>query len=214
MKAEVLFALLLCAVFMGSGVARQTVFNVSGRVVDTAGRGVAGVVVNNGTRFTTTDGDGRWSLMTDTLTSKYISITTPADFCLPSTDGLASGFYVSVGEALAAGGHDFVLERRKERVENFYYIAISDPQVRDESDMRRWLGETMPDIRHTVDSLKRRREVVGIALGDIVFDNMLLFDDYRQSVRNTGMTLYHCIGNHDFDKRWQELHNMRLGTPG
>ena len=213
MKAKVLFALLLCAVFMGSGVARQTVFNVSGRVVDTAGRGVAGVVVNNGTRFTTTDGDGRWSLMTDTLTSKYISITTPADFSLPSTDGLASGFYVSVGEALAAGGHDFVLERRKERVENFYYIAISDPQVRDESDMRRWLGETMPDIRHTVDSLKRRREVVGIALGDIVFDNMLLFDDYRQSVRNTGMTLYHCIGNHDFDKRWQELHNMRLGTP-
>ena len=79
--------------------------------------------------------------------------------------------------------------------------------------MRRWLGETMPDIRHTVDSLKRRREVVGIALGDIVFDNMPLFDDYRQSVRNTGMTLYHCIGNHDFDKRWQELHNMRLGTP-
>ena len=108
MKAKVLFALLLCAVFMGSGVARQTVFNVSGRVVDTAGRGVAGVVVNNGTRFTTTDEDGRWSLMTDTLTSKYISITTPADFCLPSTDGLASGFYVSVGEALAAGGHDFV----------------------------------------------------------------------------------------------------------
>lgn len=205
--------MLLCTMFMGSGVARQTVFNVSGRVEDTSGRGIAGVVVNNGTHFTTTDGDGRWELMTDTLTSKYISITTPADFRLPSADGLAAGFYVSVNEALAAGGHDFVLERRTERADRFYYIAISDPQVRDERDMGRWLTEAVPDIRRTVDSLKRRREVVGVALGDMVFDSMPMYEGYVKSVRNTGMTLFHCIGNHDFDKRWKDLDNMRLGTP-
>lgn len=34
-----------------------------------------------------------------------------------------------------------------------------------------------------------------------------------KSVENTGMTMFQCIGNHDFDKRWQDLHNMRLGTP-
>ena len=213
MKAKALFGLLLCTMFMGSGVARQTVFNVSGRVEDTSGRGIAGVVVNNGTHFTTTDGDGRWELMTDTLTSKYISITTPADFLLPSADGLAAGFYVSVNEALAAGGHDFVLERRTERADRFYYIAISDPQVRDERDMGRWLTEAVPDIRRTVDSLKRRREVVGVALGDMVFDSMPMYEGYVKSVRNTGMTLFHCIGNHDFDKRWKDLDNMRLGTP-
>lgn len=205
--------MLLCTMFMGSGVARQTVFNVSGRVEDTSGRGIAGVVVNNGTHFTTTDGDGRWELMTDTLTSKYISITTPADFRLPSADGLAAGFYVSVNETLAAGGHDFVLERRTERADRFYYIAISDPQVRDERDMGRWLTEAVPDIRRTVDSLKRRREVVGVALGDMVFDSMPMYEGYVKSVRNTGMTLFHCIGNHDFDKRWKDLDNMRLGTP-
>ena len=213
MKAKALFGLLLCTMFMGSGVARQTVFNVSGRVEDTSGRGIAGVVVNNGTHFTTTDGDGRWELMTDTLTSKYISITTPADFCLPSADGLAAGFYVSVNEALAAGGHDVVLERRTERADRCFDIAISDPQVRDERDMGRWLTEAVPDIRRTVDSLKRRREVVGVALGDMVFDSMPMYEGYVKSVRNTGMTLFHCIGNHDFDKRWKDLDNMRLGTP-
>lgn len=213
MKAKALFALLLCIMFMGSGEARQTVFNVSGRVEDTSGRGIAGVVVNNGTRFTTTDGDGRWELMTDTLTSKYISITTPADFRLPSAGGLASGFYVAVGEAVAAGGHDFVLERRRGRADSFYYIAVSDPQVRDSRDMGRWLTEAVPDIRRTVDSLRRRREVVGMVLGDMVFDNMPLYEDYVRSVANTGMTLYHCIGNHDFDGRWQDFDGMRLGTP-
>ena len=198
--------MLLGMLLMSGGVARQTVFNVSGRVVDTSGRGVEGVVVNNGRRFTLTDAAGRWSLLTDTLTCKYISISTPADFRLPAADGIAAGFYVSVSEAIANGWHDFVLERRKEKMDNFYYIAVSDPQVRDEHDVRRWLCETMPDIRRSVDSLKRRREVVGVALGDMVFDNMPLYENYARSVRNTGMTLYHCIGNHDFDKRWQDLH--------
>lgn len=213
MKAKALFVLMLCMTFMGSGVVRQTVFSVSGRVVDTSGRGVEGVVVNNGRSFTATDATGRWVLMTDTLESKYISITTPADYCLPSADGLAAGFFVPVSEALAAGGHDFVLERRTERADSFYYIAISDPQVRGERDMGRWLAEAVPDIRRTVDSLRLRREVVGVALGDMVFDNMPLFEGYAKSVRNTGMTLFHCIGNHDFDKRWKDLDNMRLGTP-
>lgn len=27
------------------------------------------------------------------------------------------------------------------------------------------------------------------------------------------MTTFQCIGNHDFDKRYQDLHNMTLGTP-
>ena len=205
--------MLLGMLLMSGGVARQTVFNVSGRVVDTSGRGVEGVVVNNGRRFTLTDAAGRWSLLTDTLTCKYISISIPADFRLPAADGIAAGFYVSVSEAIANGWHDFVLERRKEKTDNFYYIAVSDPQVRDEHDIRRWLCETMPDIRRSVDSLKRRREVVGMALGDMVFDNMPLYENYAQSVRNTGMTLYHCIGNHDFDKRWQDLHGMHLGAP-
>lgn len=213
MKVKLLFVLLLAAMFMGGGAARKTVFNVSGRVLDADGRGVPGVVVNNGERFVLTGADGRWSLMTDTLTCKYVSISTPADYRLPSADGIAAGFYVPVGEAIAAGGHDFRLEKRKERVDSFYYVAISDPQVAGRSDMGRWLGETMKDVRRTADSLGRLREVVGVALGDLVFDNMPLYGDYARSISNTGMTMFQCIGNHDFDARWQDLHNMRLGTP-
>ena len=213
MKMKALLALLMSTVFMGSGVAQETVFNVSGTVKDTAGRGVEGVVVNDGVNFTQTDGAGRWTLRTDTVVSKYISISTPAAYCLPESDGIAAGFYIPVGKAVSSDGCDFVLEKRAKVDENFYYIAISDPQVRTQRDMERWRSEAMRDIRGTVDSLRRSREVVGVALGDLVFDNMPLYKDYIQSVENTGMTMFQCIGNHDFDKRWQDLHNMRLGTP-
>lgn len=213
MKAKILALLFLCTVFMGGGVPRQTVFSISGKVADTGGNGIGGVVVNDGVNFTVTGADGRWKLLTDTLLSKHISISTPADYRLPAEDGIAAGFYVSVGEALAAGGHDFILERRTEQSDNFYYLAISDPQVRTQEDMRRWRTETMTDIRRTTDSLGRSREVVGVALGDLVFDNMPLYEDYINSVKNSGMTMFQCIGNHDLDKRWQDLHNMRLGTP-
>lgn len=213
MKAKVLFLLILCTMFMGGGVARQTVFNISGTVKDTYGKGIKGVVVNDGVSFTVTDADGRWTLFTDTLVSKHISISTPADYELPASNGMAAGFYVPVSEAVSADGHDFTLKRRGKTADNFYYIAISDPQVRTQSDMNRWRNESLADIRRTIDSLGRSREVVGIALGDLVFDNMPLYKDYVKSVENTGMTMFQCIGNHDFDKHWQDLHNMRLGTP-
>ena len=40
MKAKTLFLLLLAMALMSGGVARQRVFSVSGRVIDTSGKGV------------------------------------------------------------------------------------------------------------------------------------------------------------------------------
>ena len=52
-----------------------------------------------------------------------------------------------------------------------------------------------------------------MTLGDLVWDNMPLFEEYRESVKNTGAVFFQCIGNHDFDKQYQDLHNMEAGTP-
>lgn len=212
MKIKVFFALLLNALFISSGVAQVAIFNISGTVKDTSGRGIKGVVVNDGVNFTQTDAQGRWALRTDTMVSKFISISTPAAYRLPAKDGIASGFYRRVNLAVKSGCN-FVLEPRRNNSSRFHYIAISDPQVRTASDMRRWRSEAMADIRHTVDSLSRKAEVVGIALGDMVFDNMPIYADYIKSVKNTGMTMFQCIGNHDFDCRWKGIDNMPKGTP-
>ena len=212
MKKNLILPLLLCGICLSTW-AQNTVLNVSGTVKDNRGHAIAGVVVNDGVHFTQTDKSGVWTLAPDTVVSKFISISTPAGYTLPQVNGLADGFYVPVREIAVSKKHDFVLEPRKAGADRFYYIAISDPQVRNAKEMTRWRTEAVEDMQVLVDSLKNRHEVVGMTLGDLVFDNMNLYDEYKESLQNMGMTVFQCIGNHDFDLRYQDLHNMRAGTP-
>lgn len=208
-----LFGLMLFNASLGL-IAQNAVFQFSGKVTDKAGHGIAGVVVNNGFNFTRTDSKGVWSLQTDTTESKFVSISTPATYTLPQREGLADGFYVSVKDLTSANGtYDFVIEKRGRVTDSFHYIVISDPQVRNAREMKRWRQETVKDLTVLIDSLKQSKEVVGMTLGDLVFDQMQLFDEYKTSLKNTGATFFQCIGNHDIDLRYQDLHNMEKGTP-
>ena len=188
MKALSILSVLLCAACLEAA-AQGTTLKFTGRVTDASGKGIPGVVVNDGRQFVKTDRQGSWSLDTDTMVSKFVSISTPANYQLPQAEGLADAFYVSVSKLAAnKGQHDFVLEKRKEARDNFYYIAVSDPQVRNAREMKRWRQEAVPDLIETIDSLKQQREVVGMTLGDLVFDNMTLYDEYKTSLKNTGAT--------------------------
>ena len=199
MKSKSLIFNLMLGAFCLSASAQKVVFDFGGKVTDPSGKGIAGVVVNDGISFTKTDAQGVWSLVSDTTRSKFVSMSVPASCVLPQQDGLAGDYYISVRAlAQAEGKHDFVLAKRKEVEERFHYIAISDPQVRNARQMKRWRQETVPDLKEVIDSLKQSREVVAMTLGDLVWDNMPLFDEYQESVKNTGAVFFQCIGNHDF----------------
>lgn len=206
---------MLAASFMlvCSAAAQNSVFTISGHVKDKAGNGISGVVVCDAVNFTQTDASGKWTLTTDTCISKFIRISTPAAYKLPQSEGLAAGFYVRTSDAARTGSHDFILEKRDKPSDSFYYIAISDPQVRNAHDMNRWKREAVRDIKQTNDSLGNSRDIIGMTLGDLVFDNMSLYGEYKSSLKNCGMTVFQCIGNHDFEKAYQDLHNTRYGSP-
>ena len=53
--------------------AQEAWLSFGGKVTDQAGKGIAGVVVNDGVHFTKTDAQGVWSLQTDTARSKFVS---------------------------------------------------------------------------------------------------------------------------------------------
>ena len=186
---------------------------LKGSVVDGEGRGIAGVVVNNGREFCRTDRHGAWQLPTDTLVSKFVAISTPREYCLPADDGIAAGYYISVRQALESrGAARFVLHRRDSVSDRFHYIAVSDPQILNAHDMRRWRTETVPDIMRTASALRKTGDVIGMTLGDVVFDNMAIYPQYRQSIQNRRMTFFQCIGNHDFQKAYADLHNSEPGA--
>lgn len=211
MKLDVLLCLLLSIGFLSGRTAENT-FMLSGFVVDEAGKGIEGVVVNNGVSFTKTDRRGAWALPTDTTASKFVAITTPREYRLPQRDGLATGFYKDIRHAVKSKENVFRLEKRKEQSDKFSYIAISDPQIRTASDMKRWRTETVPDIMATAGRLKASGDVVGMTLGDLVFDNMKMYGQYAASLKNKSMTVFQCIGNHDFERAYPDLQNSKIGA--
>ena len=214
-------ALMSFRVFLGliffvglvSGKPADRALTLKGVVVDEKGHGIAGVVVNNGREFCRTDRHGAWQLATDTTVSKFVAISTPREYKLPETNSIASGFYVPIGKAVAERGHvDFTLQHRDTITDKFHYIAISDPQILNAHDMKRWRNETVVSIMHTAAQLRKTGEVVGMTLGDIVFDNMAIYPQYVQSIKNRRMTFFQCIGNHDFQKAYADLHNSSVGA--
>lgn len=212
--SKILLLASIGAMPLGMAAQQASSFVFSGKVKDIKGKGIAGVVVNNGRSFVQTNSLGEWTLPTDTNVCKFVSISTPSSYVLPCQKSLAKGFYVRVDELVKDHSrHDFILEKRKKLSDKFYYIAISDPQVKNEHDMKRWKQESIRDLKGYVDTLSREREVVANTLGDLVFDSMNLYGEYAASFDGIKMTTFQCIGNHDFDKRYQDLHNMILGTP-
>ena len=148
-------------------------FMFKGSVKTAEGKAIQGVVVNNGTDFTTTDAKGQWALSTDTCVSKFVHISTPSDYVLPKSKSIASGFYVSVAQLVKDKcRHDFVLQPRDIKDNTFYYIAISDPQVKNAKHVELWRSQTVEDLKATTADLSKEHEVVTMALGDIVWDNM------------------------------------------
>ena len=149
MKEKLLLYLFLTLGLMSMKAGDTTSITIKGYVKDATGKGIKGVVVNNGTNFTITDKKGAWTLPTDTLVSKFISISTPANYTLPAVNGIARGFYKTVRTAMKAEQNVFVLNKREKPVTSFHYIAISDPQLRTTSDLKRWTTETVKDAGTT-----------------------------------------------------------------
>ena len=69
----------------------QTV--VKGSVKDNTVKPVSGEVVTDGAHFKTTDAQGNYVLNTDPARYPMVYISTPADYELPSKEGVADSFY-------------------------------------------------------------------------------------------------------------------------
>lgn len=208
---EKLFIILFLSNIFSLVFAQTAKVTVSGQVRDENGVGIKNVVVNDGVNFTVTDEKGIWTLPTDTIYSKFVSVSTPADYILPQVKVLAKAFYIRINDVIAGKGV-FTLTKRKKKSDSFCYLAISDPQVRNDIEMKRWKSETVVDLYNMTTSLAKTNEVVVMTLGDLVFDNMNLYDEYAHSLESTKMTVFQCIGNHDFNKKFQDLHNYELGA--
>lgn len=184
---------------------------VKGVVTDNAGKPIAGVVVNDGFRFTTTASDGSYYLPADLTRSKYVSVSLPAAYNVHSSQGIADGYYAKLVPDETSNRCDFVLNRRNQVLSDFEYIAMSDPQVKNYGQLDRFQKETVPDLQK-VFANARGREVYGMTLGDNVWDAMDLFPAYKSAISSLGFPVFSTIGNHDFNLAYNSLQNSEDPT--
>ena len=181
-------------------------FNVIGRVVDTSNNPIEGAVVSDGTKCVKTMVDGTFYIESDIADVKFVFVSTPSGYMPQVVNGIPK-FYKAKADITPSGGvydfGDYVLTPVSNP--NRYTLLITaDPQPR----ANNWgldkiaykaleVCEDLYDELADVAAGITDRQVYGICLGDIVHENMSLFDNYDIGLARLGYPTYNIIGNHD-----------------
>ncbi len=185
--------------------------NVYGRVVDSKGMPIEGVVVSDGEQSVKTDVNGEYAMKSDLAKAKFVMISVPADYEMPLRDNRPQ-FFRRVPRYTQAARADFVLTERKNKSDNFILTMIGDPQTRSlktDNAVERFRDVIIPDIKQL--TKETEQDVYAICLGDLVYNNMTSYDDYMDVLEVSPVPMVSVIGNHDYDQR--TLLDTKLGTP-
>ncbi len=156
------------------------------------GAPLAGVLVSDGYRFTTTKADGTFVFNTH-KDARFVFVITPSGYVAPYGTG-APQFYLPLK---GTGKFDFDLLRFGEG-NDYTLFSVSDPQMQNGKHLRRFCGRPLGDLRGMAQKYSAERPTAGIALGDIAWNKLEMFDSYKKAIAGTGIPFYAVIGNHDF----------------
>ena len=171
---------------------------------DSGERGLPGVSVSNGQDVVRTDENGRYSIpVTDDC---IVFVIKPEGYGTRLDDLYLSRFYYIhkpngspknlTFPGVAPTGPlppriDFPLTVQNE-ADAFDVLFFGDPQPRNQQEI--------DYIAHdVVEDLIGSDAAFGVTLGDILFDDLSLFDAYNRTIGRIGIPWYNVIGNHDIN---------------
>ncbi len=170
---------------------------------DSGENGIKGVTVSNQEQFAVTDSKGKWSLPVDDDTIFFV--IKPRGWMTPLDENQLPKFYYihkpNGSPDLKFGGVkptgplpqsiDFPLYRSKEP-DQFKALFFGDTQSRN-----------LRELRFLVDDLITKMDPegakFGITLGDILFDDLSIFQEHNQAIAMLGIPWYNVLGNHDIN---------------
>lgn len=165
---------------------------VSGKVQGAA-KGLAGVVVTDGTGFVVTDVNGSYTL-TCSPTAKHIYISTPSGYYPPVINSVPR-FFISLGNIPDKKNVNFNLLKSVSQDEKHFFVAIGDPQVSTQADITKY-EENLRYLKS--DILQNQLNPVHMMVcGDIVYDKPVMHDQVKSSHAFVDQPFYCTIGNHD-----------------
>jgi hypothetical protein len=153
--------------------------------------GLPGVMISNGRDVVLTDDTGRWSLVAKP--GESIFVIKPSAWSVPiDAYGIPRASVRIPSEAsLMANSIDFPL-RRSPELKEFDVLLVADTQPSNQIELE-YVHRTL------LSGLNGKWVDFAIHHGDVVGDDLSLFGSYLETLRKTGITWYHCPGNHDAD---------------
>jgi len=173
------------------------------QVRDKGEPGLKGIRVSNQKEVVVTDAKGRWELPCDDDSTFFV--VKPSGWATPFTDDKLPLFHYThkpkgSPESKFPGVEptgplpksiDFALYRQTEP-DQFKAVFFGDPQPRNQTEI--------DYIAHDViEELVGTDAKFGVTLGDILFDDLSLFDSMNATVALVGIPWYNVIGNHDLN---------------
>lgn len=166
---------------------------------------LAGIKVSNGNQVVTTTDEGTYeiSVTDDTI----LFVIKPAGWMTPvSENNLPRFYYIHKPQGSPEGTRfagvaptgalpasvDFPLYPVKEP-ETFKAIMFADPQPRNQQEVDYLIQDVLEELVGT-------DAAFGVTLGDIMFDDLSLFDSQNQGIALVGIPWYNVIGNHDVNR--------------
>jgi hypothetical protein len=164
--------------------------------VDSRGKGLPEVVISDGFSVVKTGADGQYELLLHP-DAEHIFVSVPAGYELPHRKNIAS-HYIALQDADTG---NFELEPLQVNDERHQLMIWADPQVKNQADVDKMMGQAVPDVQAYMQSLPAGTLIHGICVGDLVWDNPNLFASYNTAVEKSGLPFFQVIGNHDMDYR-------------
>ena len=162
------------------------------------GRGLSGVVVSDGISAVRSEADGTFALLTDS-SRPFVFLCLPSGYEIPTGPAGTASLYKPL-RPNQAGEMDAVWDLAPLPVpdRSHAFLLLADPQTLDTDDVRLFHTETVPDIRSTLEEL-RRVPVFGVGCGDIMYDRLEHFPRYEEAVQRIGIPCFQVLGNHDVE---------------
>ncbi|MBR5183162.1 MAG: calcineurin-like phosphoesterase C-terminal domain-containing protein, partial [Bacteroidales bacterium] len=167
-------------------------------------KGLPGVVVSDGIKFTITNPDGTFTIDTH-KDARHVFIVTPSGY-VASCDSGTPHFYRSIDEK------DFTFELFRWGTPGGPYtlFAVGDPQPKGDREFERLEKEGYADMKEHAEKIINGTDiphsftiagtpVISILLGDILWDNPQYYPKMKQAIKEIGHPVYPVIGNHDHD---------------
>ena len=210
---------LLCALFLactpeakpeeqGPNPTPDLPITIRGTIYDDGGNRLAGVVVSDGAQCVKTDAQGVFELASNLEVAKFVSVSIPSGYSVPVKNGLPI-FFKRLSEEKQADGKyrlEFILNKMNKNPERYSMLFVADPQPRTRNKAHDRVAyhsldccnDLYRDMRETGGEILKDRPCYAVMLGDIVHEDMSLFDKYiEDGTSKMGFPTFNVIGNHD-----------------